>query len=67
MVGAPIRDSRGERLGVLCGRFTFEVHAFLVATSEERNVTASSYLIDERGRVLCSSAHHNEGVGLGEP
>lgn len=64
VVAHTVVDATGEALGYLCGRFEFDVHRFLMATTEERTASAVSFLLDENGEVICSSLHH-QGNELG--
>ncbi len=57
-------DPNGENLGYVCGRFDFDVHAFLMATTREGTASATSFLVDEEGEVICSSLHE-QGRELG--
>lgn len=64
VVALAVEDARGTDLGYLCGRFDFDVHRFLMATTRERTASAVSYLLDSDGEVICSSLHH-QGRELG--
>jgi len=58
VVAHAVQDPTGDALGYLCGRFSFDVHRFLMATTEERTEGAVSFLLDANGDVICSSLHH---------
>lgn len=64
VVAQAVIDARGEHLGHICGRFDFDVHRFLMATTRERTSSAVSFLLDHEGEVICSSLHH-QGRELG--
>jgi len=55
LVGAPIHDAAETYLGVLCGRFPFQVHDELVAARSRRTPGAQLYLLDAGGQVICGS------------
>jgi len=67
LIATPVADALGNEVGLICGRFAFDVHAFLVTASREQTVDAVSYLVDDQGEVLCSSVPRNEGVDTGHP
>ena len=67
LVAAPIHDSEGAFLGVFCARFGFDIHHNLVAAHSDRTSQASLYLLDDEGRIVCSSfeaAHVTYGEKL---
>jgi len=55
LVAAPIHDSEGAFLGVFCARFEFDIHSKLVMAHSDRTSQANLYLLDEEGRIVCSS------------
>jgi C4-dicarboxylate-specific signal transduction histidine kinase len=55
LVAAPINDSDGAFLGVFCARFEFDIHSKLVMAHSDRTSQANLYLLDEEGRIVCSS------------
>ena len=55
LVAAPIVDSGGTFLGVLCGRFNFDVHRRFLTARSERTNQATLYLVDDRGTIMCGS------------
>ena len=66
LVAAPIRKSSGELLGVLCGRFMFEMQQEMVVAHTERTPNADVYLLDPQGRLLCGSFDASHGQVFGK-
>ncbi len=55
LVAAPIHDREGVFLGVFCARFGFDIHHSLMAAHADRTTQASLYLLNDEGRIVCSS------------
>jgi C4-dicarboxylate-specific signal transduction histidine kinase len=66
LLGFPIHDGALTYLGVLCGRFAFDVHDDLVAAHSSRTPNAELYLLDGDGHVICGSFEHL-GRGQAKP
>ena len=54
-VAAPIRGPSGQRIGTLCGRYRFQIHADLRHAEHDRLGEGGLYLLDGTGQVICGS------------
>jgi C4-dicarboxylate-specific signal transduction histidine kinase len=61
-----LRTADEAVVGIFCAKYSFSVHSELIDAHEEHTSHADLYLLDEEGRVACSSFKHAHEANYGE-
>jgi C4-dicarboxylate-specific signal transduction histidine kinase len=55
LLASAVAGARGERVGIVCARFRFDVHQQLVQAHRVRTTRATLYLLGQRGEIVDGS------------
>jgi C4-dicarboxylate-specific signal transduction histidine kinase len=66
LLASTVKGDQGERVGILCARFHFDIHQQLVQVGRKRTNLATLYLLNEQGEIVSASVEDSQHALFGQ-